>query len=304
MGKCTLAGSPLRDQYGDGQSTRCGFNFCFTVSCHKRRQGCIRDLEKETVGTLSKGEAINNKSWDYSSNAGLIWVTNIYKGLCSYASIKISPSYPLPLSTTGFPLPQTWIGARASLWDVINTWLASLCGTHFESTLWRKVNLNILLCWLFKETFENVHSGEKSNKWNKQCLSSMMCVIVRSDQHLISFSLRDPFLRAHSGEKLNILLCWQFEETYWRMYAVEKSQRNGTNNACQACASLWDLINTSLASLHRTQSQPLSHSLSLLPHRMFSPHKNIHLEKGWLTGYRGLIEVRTQTQNHFGPVSY
>ena len=131
------------------------------------RDGCIRDLEKETVGTLGKGEAINNKSWDYSSNAGLIWVTNIYKDLCSYASIKISPSYPLPLSTTGFPLPQTWIGARASLWDVINTWLASLCGTHFESTQWRKVNLNILLCWQFKETFENVHSGEKSNKWNK-----------------------------------------------------------------------------------------------------------------------------------------
>ena len=26
------------------------------------RDGCIRDLEKETVGTLGKGEAINNKS--------------------------------------------------------------------------------------------------------------------------------------------------------------------------------------------------------------------------------------------------
>ena len=191
----------------------------------------------------------------------------------------------LPLSTTGFPLPQTWIGARASLWDVINTWLASLCGTHFESTQWRKVNLNILLCWQFKETFENVHSGEKSNKWNKQCLSSMMCVIVRSDQHLISFSLRDPFLRAHSGEKLNILLCWQFEETYWRIYAVEKSQRNGTNNACQACASLWDLINTSLVSLRGTRSQPLSHSLSQVPDRILSPHKNIHLEKEWLQRY-------------------
>ena len=26
------------------------------------REGCIRDLVKETVGTLGKGEAINNKS--------------------------------------------------------------------------------------------------------------------------------------------------------------------------------------------------------------------------------------------------
>ena len=50
---------------------------------------------------------------------------------------------------------------------------------------------------------------------------SMMCVIVRSDQHLISFSLRDPFLRAHSGEKLNIILCSNLKKhigecTRWR----------------------------------------------------------------------------------------
>ena len=125
------------------------------------RDGCIRDLEKETVGTLGKGEAINNKSWDYSSNAGLIWVTNIYKDLCSYASIKISPSYPLPP-----PSPQ-----------------------HH----WLPPSPNVDWC---------------------------TCFIVGCDQHLISFSLWDPFLRVHSGEKLNI---FGNLKKHLRMYTVEKS---------------------------------------------------------------------------------
>ena len=74
--------------------------------------------------------AINNKSGDYSCNAGLIWVTDIYKDLCSYASFPLP--FPLPLATTRFPLPRAWMRARAALWDLINTWLAFLCGRRSE----------------------------------------------------------------------------------------------------------------------------------------------------------------------------
>ena len=48
-----------------------------------------------------------------------------------YAHMQAFPFHS-PLATTRFPLPRAWMRARAALWDLINTWLAFLCGRRSE----------------------------------------------------------------------------------------------------------------------------------------------------------------------------